>query len=93
MLFSIHAVREKGAAGVTFQLPFVGGTSARTRFVCRVSFKSFVFRSRPVESMPNSVGQSFGPAEYPSQGSEALLHRPRSEGARARRVGRLWDPS
>ena len=65
MLFSIHAVREKGAAGVTFQLPFVGGTSAplSTRFVCRVLFKSFVFRSRPVESMPNSVGQSFGPAE------------------------------
>ena len=27
-----------------------------TRSVCRVSFKSFVFGSRPVESVPNSAG-------------------------------------
>ena len=42
-----------------FQLPLLEVRRAplSTRSVCRVSFKSFVFGTRPVESMPNSAGQ------------------------------------
>ena len=70
--------------GGTLAMPGEGVSGCRGLFKfvvsCKPSRREHAELCRPVS----------GPAEYPSQGSEALLHRLRSEGARARRVGRLW---